>query len=126
MAVEFAGIEAMTENGITTANGTKEFDIVVCATGFDVSFTPFWELVGKNGINLADQWRDDPQAYFGICAVNMPNYFIFNGPNCPVGHGSLLAVMEWTAEYILRWCKKIATEDIRYNPRPLSTLLVKL
>ncbi|KAM5344687.1 hypothetical protein ACJ41O_010549 [Fusarium nematophilum] len=113
VAAEFGAIERITETGIQTKNGTEEFDMIVCATGFDVSFLPFWELVGKNGVRLADQWRDDPSAYFGVCAPNMPNYFIFNGPNCPVGHGSLLAVMEWTAEYILRWCKKIATEDIR-------------
>ncbi|KAL2004939.1 hypothetical protein VTN00DRAFT_2789 [Thermoascus crustaceus] len=111
--VESDKIIGFTENGIKTAAGEREFDIVVCATGFDVSFTPYWKLVGKNGVWLADQWKDIPEAYFGICAANMPNYFIFNGPNCPAGHGSLLAVMEWTAEYILRWCRKIAKQDIK-------------
>lgn len=112
--IEFSDIAAVTEGGIETAGGAvDEFDIIVCATGFDVSFTPYWDLVGRGGVRLADQWREDPAAYFGICAPNMPNYFIFNGPNCPVGHGSLLAVMEWTAEYILRWCRKIAAEDIK-------------
>jgi hypothetical protein len=24
-----------------------------------------------------------PNAYFGMCAPEQPNYFIFNGPNCP-------------------------------------------
>ncbi|KAH7259815.1 hypothetical protein NW759_002732 [Fusarium solani] len=114
VAIEFSGIKKVTETGIVAANGSEEeFDIIVCATGFDVSFTPFWEVVGKNGVKLADQWRDDPAAYFGICAPNMPNYFIFNGPNCPVGHGSLLSVMDWTADYIMRWIKKISTGDIK-------------
>ncbi|ODM22507.1 hypothetical protein SI65_00095 [Aspergillus cristatus] len=80
---------------------------------FDVSFSPFWELVGKDGIRLADQWKESPEAYFGICAPNMPNYFIFNGLNCPIGHGSALSPMDWMADYILRCCRKIATEDIR-------------
>ncbi|KAJ4176238.1 hypothetical protein NW767_015511 [Fusarium falciforme] len=115
VAIEFGGIEKVTETGIKFANGIEQFDIIVCATGFDVSFLPSWELVGKDGIRLADQWRESPAAYFGICAPNMPNYFIFNGPNCPVGHGSLLAVMEWTAEYMLQWCKKIATDGIKYG-----------
>lgn len=114
VSIEFSEIQEVTETGIVTATGTEDFDIIVCATGFDVSFSPFWELVGKDGIRLADQWRENPEAYFGICAPNIPNYFIFNGPNCPVGHGSLLAVMDWTAEYILRWCRKIATEGIKY------------
>lgn len=124
VAIEFSGIKKVTETGIVAANGSEEeFDIIVCATGFDVSFTPFWEVVGKNGVKLADQWRDDPAAYFGICAPNMPNYFIFNGPNCPVGHGSLLSVMDWTANYIMRWIKKISTGDIKYVPSLLPLLI---
>lgn len=109
----FSPIERITESGIKTKDGDKDFDVIVCATGFDVSFCPFWNLVGRNGRKLAADWKDDPEAYLGICAPDHPNYFMFNGPNCPVGHGSLLAVMEWTAEYILRWCQKIASEDIK-------------
>ena len=109
----FSPIVKFTEKGILTEEGEEEFDIIICATGFDVSFCPFWKLVGRDGRMLAEEWSENPEAYFGICAAGVPNYFIFNGPNCPVGHGSLLAVMEWTAEYILRWCEKIATHDIR-------------
>ncbi|TVY54851.1 putative sterigmatocystin biosynthesis monooxygenase stcW [Lachnellula cervina] len=109
---QFDPILRFTEKGIQTAEGEEEFDIVVCATGFDVSFCPFWKLVGRDGTQLAEQWAGNPEAYFGICAAGVPNYFIFNGPNCPVGHGSLLAVIDWTSEYILRWCQKIATHDI--------------
>ncbi|RYC80541.1 putative sterigmatocystin biosynthesis monooxygenase stcW [Fusarium oxysporum f. sp. narcissi] len=111
--IEYAPIERFTEKGIKTTKGEYEFDIIVCATGFDVSFVPHWELVGKRGVTLNNQWKDEPTAYMSTCAPNMPNYFMFNGPNCPVGHGSLLACMEWTAEYILKWCKKIASEDIK-------------
>lgn len=111
--MEFTPIEKITETGIVTTDGNlEELDIIICATGFDVTFSPHWDVVGRNGIHLADQWRDDPQAYFGVCAPNMPNYFVFKGPNCPVGHGSLLAVMEWYAEFILRWCNKIASDDL--------------
>ncbi|KAL9108508.1 MAG: hypothetical protein Q9227_006723 [Pyrenula ochraceoflavens] len=113
VSIEFNEIQRITESGILTAVGHQDFDIIVCATGFDVSFVPFWTVVGKNEVNLAEQWRENPEAYLGICAPNMPNYFMFNGPNSPVHHGSLLASMEWTAEYILKWCDKIAREDIR-------------
>ena len=105
-------IERITEKGIVTSAGEIELDAIVCATGFDVSFVPQWKMRGLNGSTL-DKWRDDPEGYLGIFAPNMPNYFIVNGPNCPVGHGSLLSVMEWTTEYIIRWAKKIASEDIK-------------
>lgn len=101
------------EKGIETSKGVEEFDLIVCATGFDVSFRPHWHAVGRNGKSLEKDWAENPEAYMGICAEDMPNYFTFNGPNSPVGHGSLLSVMGWTAEYILKWCKKIATEGIR-------------
>lgn len=49
-----------------------------------------------------------------VCTPNMPNYFIVNGPNAAVGHGILLSVMEQTAEYILQWYAKMATNNIKY------------
>jgi len=113
VSIEFSGISEITPTGITSQGGAQDFDIIVSATGFDVSYCPSWTVVGKNGVNLAEQWKDHPEAYFGTCAPNIPNYFIVNGPNSPVAHGSLLAVMDWTAEYILRWCRKIASQDIK-------------
>lgn len=58
--IEFGEIEEITKNGIRTVNGLNSFDIIICATGFDVSFTPFWKLIGKNGTNLADKWSKNP------------------------------------------------------------------
>lgn len=104
----------ITETGIETTKGEQTFDLIVCATGFDTSFRPYWPVTGKNGISLSEKWKRNPQAYLGICAPDMPNYFMFVGPNSPYAHGDSLATMEWTAQYILKWCKKIACEDIRY------------
>lgn len=111
--IEFSPIERVTATGIISGGIEEKFDVIVCATGFDVSFVPPWDMVGSLGIRLQDQWKDTPEAYFGLCTTNMPNFFIFNGPNCPVAHGSLLSAMDFAADWILRWCKKIATEDIK-------------
>lgn len=43
----------------------------------------------------------------------MPNYFMFNGPNAVISHGSVLRQVSWTCDYILKWAKKIATQDIK-------------
>lgn len=109
-------IVKITENGILTKDGKEcELDAIVCATGFDVCYVPQWKMQGYGGKTL-ESWREDPQSFLGIHAPDMPNYFIVNGPNCPIGHGSLLAVMEWTSEYILKWVVKLATEEIKYVP----------
>ena len=54
VTIEMNPIQKITGKGIVSKASTEEFDIIVCATGFDVSFSPFWELVGKDGIRLAD------------------------------------------------------------------------
>ncbi|KUM56765.1 hypothetical protein ACN42_g10429 [Penicillium freii] len=76
-------IVQITESGIQTTHEHTEFDIIVCATGFDVSFRPSWTVQGRNGYQLNLAWSDSPEAYFGITAPNTPNYFIYNGPNSP-------------------------------------------
>lgn len=114
--VEFDPITRITEKGIVTKGQepkTEEFDIIVCATGFYVDFIPMYDVVGKNGTRLADLWRDRSAAYFGVCSPAFPNYFIINGPNSPVAHGSLLSVMDFTVDWINRWLKKMVEEDIR-------------
>ncbi|KAL5320140.1 hypothetical protein ACEPPN_010941 [Leptodophora sp. 'Broadleaf-Isolate-01'] len=111
--IDFADITRFTPKGILTADGEKEFDIIVCATGFDVSFKPFWKMVGKDGASLNEQWKDTAEAYMSMCAPNMPNYFIFNGPNCPIGHGSLMGVLDVMSDYVFRWCSKISAQNIK-------------
>jgi cation diffusion facilitator CzcD-associated flavoprotein CzcO len=112
--VNFDGIEEITPSGIKSKTGEEEeFDVIVCATGFDTSFKPFWNLIGRNGVDLRKQWEARPYAYCGVAAVDIPNYWIFTGPNSPLGHGSLFSVIDAVAEYIMRWIEKISTNEIK-------------
>lgn len=53
-----------------------EVDAIVCATGFDVSFCPRFPIVGKNGKNLQDLWKENlPRAYMSNSVPGFPNYF---------------------------------------------------
>lgn len=48
----------------------------------------------------------------------MPNYVTLPGPRALAGHGSLLEALSWTGDYMVRWLKKMAAEDIKYiKPR---------
>ncbi|QGI97235.1 hypothetical protein CEK26_010304 [Fusarium fujikuroi] len=82
--VTFDPIVQITESGIQTTQDYTDFDIIVCATGFDASFRRSWTVQGRNGYQLHEAWGESPEAYFGVAAANMPNYFIFIGPNSPV------------------------------------------
>ena len=98
----------MTESGTT-----YDLDVIVCATGFDVSHVPHYPVTGRNGIILAQKWANEPESYLSVACPDMPNYFIFTGPNATVGHGTLLTSMTWTAGYICKWLEKIAGEGIK-------------
>lgn len=108
-------ITKVTENGVCTADGQEfQCDVIICATGFDVSHCPRYPIVGQNSVNLADKWAIEPESYLSIATDGFPNYFMMMGPNCLGGHGSLVESLNWTGDYFVKMIKKIATEDIKY------------
>lgn len=108
-------VDSITEKGIKVRSGeVQEYDVIVCATGFDTTFRPAFPLVGRNGVNLAERWSTDvPKAYFGMTVPDMPNYFCFVGPNSPISNGSLVLGIQATAIYVYKWLERIQTEGIR-------------
>lgn len=107
-------VTAVKQNSVITASGQSfEVDVIVCATGFDVTWTPQWRMIGRDQVNLNQEWAVDPKSYISVGAANMPNYFIFLGPNAVVTHGSLIESINWTADYILKWLHKVVIEDIK-------------
>ena len=65
-----------TKNGLVDESGTEHVvDVVICATGFDVSFTPHFEVTGREGANIKKQFGDIPKAYLSVTAPNFPNLF---------------------------------------------------
>ncbi|KAF2649793.1 FAD/NAD(P)-binding domain-containing protein [Lophiostoma macrostomum CBS 122681] len=104
----------VTETGIETADGQHfEADVIICATGFDVSHRPRYPLTGRDNINLRDKWAEDPESYLSVMTPDFPNYFMMMGPNCLGGHGSLVESLNWTGDYFVKWIKKLSTEDIK-------------
>ncbi|KAK0777419.1 hypothetical protein LTR75_015961 [Friedmanniomyces endolithicus] len=107
-------ITHISEGAVHTEDGqAHKVDVVVCATGFDVSHRPQYPLIGLNDVDLRDSWEHEPESYLSVAAPDMPNYFCMMGPNAVVGHGSLMEALNWTGDYFCQWIKKIATEDIR-------------
>ncbi|MEV6558211.1 NAD(P)/FAD-dependent oxidoreductase [Nocardia sp. NPDC051756] len=74
-----------TETGIVTAAGTaREFDVIVCATGFEVmgkGTTPPFQVFGRNGVELGKFWHENRYSSFqGVSVPNFPNAFCIVGP----------------------------------------------
>ena len=77
-------IKGIEENGLRTEDGTlHELDVIVCATGFNVSHRPPWPLIGRGGLTLAEAWNEEPISYLSLCATHFPNFFMFSGRMYP-------------------------------------------
>ncbi|KAL2419564.1 FAD-binding monooxygenase tazF [Exophiala dermatitidis] len=114
VTLEKSPIETITATGVRTFSGSQyDLDVLICATGFDTSHIPHYPVTGRDGITLVQKWNPEPESYLSLACPDMPNYFIFTGPNATVGHGTLITSMTWTAEYIVKWLRKIAAEDIK-------------
>jgi hypothetical protein len=107
----YGEIVKVTPEGCVTDNGEEhKLDVLICATGFDTSFKPRFPIIGRNGKNLQQEWATDPDNYLGLAAHGFPNFFMFLGPNCPVGVGPVLIIIEaqgtYIGEVLNRWQKQ--------------------
>jgi 4-hydroxyacetophenone monooxygenase len=97
------GIDHIERDAIVTEDGQRyECDILVFATGFHANkFLWPMDIIGRNGVLLAEQWGDTPSAYLGITAPNFPNLFCMYGPGTNLAHGgSLIFHSECQMTYI--------------------------
>ncbi|KAH8723117.1 hypothetical protein GQ44DRAFT_774392 [Phaeosphaeriaceae sp. PMI808] len=106
-------ISKVVSSGVILADGTEvELDVLVCATGFDAAGAPLFPVVGSQGFNLKERYKDYPEAYFGMAVDGFPNFFLMLGTNSGVGSGSLTKIIETQGDYIVKCIRKLQKEDI--------------
>ncbi|KAL4977944.1 hypothetical protein BDW66DRAFT_165334 [Aspergillus desertorum] len=107
-------IVKIVEDGIVTEDGKHHpTDVVVCATGFDTTFTPRFPILGRDGVSLAKRWEETPESYLSLAVDGFPNYFICLGPNAALGEGNLLLLIEKEIDYITYCVDKMQRDNIR-------------
>ena len=81
-------IVRITESGIETTAGAREFDLIVWATGFDFGTGALARMGirGRDGVALADHWADGPKTFLGIQTAGFPNFFFPGGPHAAAGN----------------------------------------
>ncbi|BCS27009.1 flavin-containing monooxygenase [Aspergillus puulaauensis] len=113
VSVVSSSIQEFTPKGIRTADGVEhDFDVIVCATGFDVSWKPAYPTIGRDSRSLSKEWADGPNTYLSIAVPHFPNYLIFNGPYGPYGHGSFLPIAETVSKHFLQMLTKMSEEGV--------------
>ncbi|KAF9562680.1 FAD/NAD(P)-binding domain-containing protein [Agrocybe pediades] len=112
-------IQKITERGVVGGDGVERpVDILICATGFDTTSVPRFPIIGLDGKDIREEWKDESESYFGIATNGFPNYFMIVGPSSPVAGGPVLVTFESQVDYILKLANRWQTENIHYvQPR---------
>lgn len=80
-----AGIERITQRGPVVGGHQYDVDGIIYGTGFEAEVTPLprrigHDIVGRNGISLAEKWADGAASLYGMMSRGFPNMFVMPAP----------------------------------------------
>jgi cation diffusion facilitator CzcD-associated flavoprotein CzcO len=90
------GIKEVRPRSVVTADGVeREVDTILWGTGFYVTEFPIAACVrGREGVLLAEKWREGAEAHLGVNVAGFPNMVLMTGPNSGLGHTSMVYMIE--------------------------------
>lgn len=116
------GVSEIRPGAVVGADGVeREVDAIIFGTGFRVTTHPgFDHIVGRNGVNLGDHWREKGmEAYLGTTVAGFPNLFLMTGPNTGLGHSSIVFVLESQFAYVLGALRAMEERRVAaFDPKP--------
>lgn len=111
-----ASFDRITRDGVYTTEGEFiEADVIILATGFQLEFTTGIDIVGRDGVTLAQAWKggEDPRAYLGVQAAGFPNLFVTAGPNSGPNHGAGHNILsEEQVHYVVESLQYLVENDV--------------
>jgi cation diffusion facilitator CzcD-associated flavoprotein CzcO len=97
------GLSSVRSEGITTESGREiDCDVIAYCTGYRILDFDRVEVIGENGVNLANQMLEAPEAHKGIAVPNFPNYFFVVGPNGLVLNVPYFVTVEQNVSTVVR------------------------
>ena len=108
-------IAEVREHSILTADGVERpIDVLIFGTGFRATEPLIGiRVVGRDGVEIHEAWRDRMSAYLGITVTGFPNLFLLLGPNTGLGHNSVVLMIEAQVRYIMS-CLKLMKRRKRH------------
>jgi cyclohexanone monooxygenase len=74
------GITEINAKGPVVDGKQYELDLLIYATGFEIQKTGIYNrIIGENGVELNDKYKDGIRTLLGIHSRGYPNLFIMNG-----------------------------------------------
>ncbi len=105
-----SGIEEFTEKGLKAGGKEYEFDIIVCATGFDAMTGSIMrmDIHGRNDRVMAKEWSEKgARTRAGMMSEGYPNLFMLNGPTSPAAFFQPVLLGEWQVRWFGRLMKRM-------------------
>lgn len=101
MAVKETPIERFTEKGLVVDGKELEFDVIICASGFDAltGALTVIDIEGVDGLSIKKAWSTGSETYLGIGVAGFPNMHMIGGPGSP----SVLVNVIMANEYQVGW-----------------------
>ena len=96
-------ITRITERGVKTQDQEYDFDMIICATGYDAvtgGLTQI-DIRGRNGL-LKDRWADGVKTFLGMASHGFPNMFFTYGPQAPTAFCNGPTCAELQGDWILQ------------------------
>jgi cyclohexanone monooxygenase len=102
----------VTATGAEVPEGPIELDMLVCATGFDAVTGALdqIDIRGRNGVTLAEHWREGAKAYMGIAVPDFPNMFMINGPGAPAAFSNVAVINHWCVDFVFKLIDRMQWE----------------
>ena len=114
-------IREITSNAVVTQDGVEHaVDVIVYGTGFHASkFLMPMTVIGRDRVDLHEQWGGDARAYLGITVPGFPNLFCLYGPNTNIViNGSIVYFSECEVRYVLGCIELLLRDRLPRARRP--------
>ncbi|WP_374319911.1 flavin-containing monooxygenase [Aquabacterium sp.] len=112
------GVKEIRAHSIVTRDGVERpLDCIILGTGFVVDpriYMKGFELKGRRGHTLAEDWKTSPTSYLGITTANYPNMFQLVGPHTGLGHNSIIFMIEAQVDYIIKCMQLVKQKGVDY------------
>jgi cation diffusion facilitator CzcD-associated flavoprotein CzcO len=104
-----SAVERITPSGILTADGVEHpADTIILGTGFAASDFPGpVRVVGQQGLDLAERWREGAATHLGISVDGFPNLYFLAGPNTGLGHNSMVFMIESQIHFVMEHLREL-------------------
>ena len=111
VGVKNTPISHIEADAVMVGDDRYKIDDLVLATGYDAmtGVARDMDIVGEEGMSLADLWAGGPKTYLGLMVANFPNMYMITGPQSPGVKSQMILSIEHHVELIAAIIEKART-----------------